>query len=94
MSGQTSGSHLPAAIIFHNDCHLLHKVGIEIACLFAFFPCTDGTRGGALEVRDFKKRAKEGMRSTLSCLWTDELVYNITDLAILYAVCIYVSFYY
>lgn len=53
-----------------------------------FFSCTDGTRGGALEVRDFKKRAKEGMRSTLSCLWTDELVY-ISDFAILYTVCIY-----
>lgn len=35
------------------------------ACYF-FFYRTDDTRGGALEVRDFKKRAKEGESYMLS----------------------------
>lgn len=47
--------------------------------MFAFF-WTDGSRGGAVEVRDFKKRAKEGKHYMLSSLGLDKLVYETTNL--------------
>lgn len=46
------------------------------ACFFFFFFCTDDTRGGALEVRDFKKRAKEGESYTLSSVQIAVLLYK------------------
>lgn len=45
-------------IISPDNYHLKHQAGIQITCCFIFF-CIDD-RGGVLEVRDFKKRAKEG----------------------------------
>lgn len=51
------GESLSGTIISHDHYHLMHKVGIQITCCF-FFRIDD--RGGVLEVRDFKKRAKEG----------------------------------
>lgn len=45
------------------------------------FFCTDGSRGGALEVRDFKKRAKEGKSYMLSSIGLNKLVYETNNLA-------------
>lgn len=59
--------------------------------LHVWFFCTDGSRGGALEVRDFKKRAKEGMSYMLSSLCVDRLVYETKDLTS--SICIYVTSY-
>lgn len=54
---------------------LLHRVTMQMtqaAFLSFFFLCpVDGSRGGALEVRDFKKRAKEGESSTPSSSSSD-----------------------
>lgn len=47
--------------------------------MFVFF-CIDGSRGGALEVRDFKKRAKEGKSHMLSSPGLDKLVYETNNL--------------
>lgn len=44
-------------IISRDNYHLMHRAAIQITC--CFFCCIDD-RGGVLEVRDFKKRAKEG----------------------------------
>lgn len=41
---------------------------------------TDGSRGGAIEVRDFKKRAKEGKSYMLSSLGLDKLAYETNNL--------------
>lgn len=46
-----------STIISRDNYHLMHQAAVQIACCFFF--CIDD-RGGVLEVRDFKKRAKEG----------------------------------
>lgn len=56
--GEWAHAKSPSGTIISCDhYHLMHKVGIQITCCFFF--CIDD-RGGVLEVRDFKKRAKEG----------------------------------
>lgn len=59
---------LSGTIISCDHYHLMHNVGIQITCCFFF--CIDD-RGGVLEVRDFKKRAKEGRSRFLKActLW-------------------------
>lgn len=59
---------LSGTIISRDNYHLMHKVGIQITCCFFF--CIDDI-GGVLEVRDFKKRAKEGRSRFLKActLW-------------------------
>lgn len=44
------------------------------------FSCADGSRGGAVEVRDFKKRAKEGKSYMLSSQGLNKLVYETNNL--------------
>lgn len=78
LASLVSGQSPSSTIIFHANDHLFHKIGIQIACLLCF--CTDASRGGAVEVRDFKKRAKEGKRYILSSLGLDKLVYETINL--------------
>lgn len=56
--GEWAHAKSPSSTIIPRDnYHLMHQAGIQITCCFFF--CID-ERGGVLEVRDFKKRAKEG----------------------------------
>lgn len=73
MSGYTPRSHLPVPLSFRNT--IISELVFKLHTCF-FFCCTDDTRGGALEVRDFKKRAKEGESYTLSSVQIAVLLYK------------------
>lgn len=67
------------SIIFHADYHVFAQSKYS-DCIFVFFSA-DGSRGGMVEVRDFKKKAKEGTSHTPSSLGLDKLASETVNLA-------------